>query len=165
MRIKPTQPFLIVAILTLLLLQGCGFQLRGAVVLPQEMAATWVAGHGVSGELTEAVSESIRRSNGGVATAERDATAVLELSNESFSRHVATVDSDGKVSEYLLNYQVHWKLRDKSRQLIHEGVVKQRENYLYNTKQVLGKAQEEQYLRRVMVRKATADLMRALLQR
>ena len=92
MRIKPTQPFLIVAILTLLLLQGCGFQLRGAVVLPQEMAATWVAGHGVSGELTEAVSESIRRSNGGVATAERDATAVLELSNESFSRHVATVD-------------------------------------------------------------------------
>lgn len=159
---KSIKSVLLTSILTLSLLQGCGFHLRGAVLLPQEMNATRVAGQGVSSELLHAVEDAIANSSGSVVSSEGAATARLTLSNESFSRRVATVGSDGKVSEYLLNYSVAWKLSTPSGAVIGEGSVKQREHYEYNSDQVLGKAQEEHYLRGVMVKSAVRDLMRAL---
>lgn len=165
MSIQPIRPLFITAMLTLLLLQGCGFHLRGVVELPQEMSATWISGGEVSAGLREAVAESIRNSQGEIASTAAASTAVLTLSGEDFSRRVATVDSSGKVSEYQLSYQVGWKLRANSGKILGEGVLKQRENYQYSTTQVLGKGQEEQHLRSVMVREAVGDLMRALRQR
>ena len=162
---KSIKTTLLTALLTLTLLQGCGFHLRGAVLLPEEMASTWVAGHGVSNELLQATGDAIRNTNGGTAGSESTSTATLELSNENFSRRVATVGTDGKVSEYLLNYSVDWKLKSKGGAIWREGSVKQRENYQYSAAQVLGKAQEEAYLREVMVKAAVRDLMRVLRKR
>ncbi len=162
---KSIKTLLLTSLLSLTLLQGCGFHLRGMVLLPDEMSATWVAGHGVSSELVQGVKDAIRSTNGGTAAAEHSATAVLDLSSEEFSRRVATVGSDGKVSEYLLTYSVAWKLRGKGGVVLREGTLKQRENYQYSATQVLAKAQEEDYLRKVMVEKAVRDLMRALRKR
>ncbi len=162
---KSIRTTLLTAVLTLTLLQGCGFHLRGAVVLPQEMASTWVAGEGVSTELLQSVQDAIGNSNGGVADGESTASSVLVLSGESFSRRVATVGSDGKVNEYQLSYSVNWKLKGKSGATLREGVVKQSENYQYSSSEVLGKSAEESYLRGVMVKAAVRDLMRALRQR
>ena len=162
---KSIKTTLLTALLTLTLLQGCGFHLRGAVQLPEVMGATWVSGSGVSTDLLDAVKASVRNSNGGIASSASAATAVLALSGEQFSRRVATVGSDGKVSEYQLNYQLDWTLSEKGGEVLREGTLKQRENYQYSANEVLGKSQEEGYLRGVMVRAATRDLMRALRQR
>lgn len=148
---KSIRTTLLTVLLTLTLLQGCGFHLRGAVLLPEEMAATWVAGDGLSTDLRQSVADAIGNTNGAVAASEAAASAVLELSGESFSRSVATVGSDGKVSEYLLKYSVHWKLRSRTGETLREGVLKQRENYQYSYSEVLGKSEEESYLRGVMV--------------
>ncbi len=162
---KSIKTVLLTSLLTLTLLQGCGFHLRGAVLLPEEMAATWVVGDSVSNELLQGAQDAIRNTNGDLAGSESVATAVLVLSNETFSRRVATVGSDGKVSEYLLNYQVAWKLRSRTGATLREGVLKQRENYAYDSSQVLGKTEEERYLRQVMVEAAVRDLLRALRKR
>ncbi len=162
---KSIKTVLLTSLLTLTLLQGCGFHLRGAVLLPEEMAATWVAGNGVSTELLQSVRDAIGNSNGGVASSESAASAVLVLSGESFSRRVATVGSDGKVNEYQLSYSLNWTLRSKSGQTLREGTVKQRENYQYSSSEVLGKSAEEQYLRGEMVKAAVRDLMRMLRKR
>ena len=95
---KSIKTTLLTALLTLTLLQGCGFHLRGAVQLPEVMGTTWVSGSGVSTDLLDAVKASVRNSNGGIASSASAATAVLALSGEQFSRRVATVCSDGKVS-------------------------------------------------------------------
>ncbi len=153
-------------LLSLLLLQGCGFHLRGAVILPDEMAATWVDGSGVSTELVRAVQDGVRRTNGGVVSRESAATSVLKLSGEEFSRRVATVDgSTGKVSEYQLSYRVTWQLRSIAGALVKQGELKQSENYKYSGTEVLGKEQEEEHLRKVMIREAVRDLLRALRSR
>lgn len=163
---RPIKRILLPTLLTLLVLQGCGFHLRGAVILPDEMEATWVDGSGVSVELVRSVREGVRRTNGGVVSGESDATAILELSNETFSRRVATVDSStGKVSEYALDYQVDWKLRSVDGALLDQGHLKQKESYKYSGTEVLGKEQEEKYLREVMIREAVRDLLRALRRR
>lgn len=162
---KSIKTILLTSLLTLTLLQGCGFHLRGVVQLPEIMNATWVSGSGVSSDLLDAAKESVRNSNGGIAASASVATAVLELSGEQFSRRVATVGSDGKVSEYQLSYQLGWKLRQTGGEVLREGTLKQRENYQYSANEVLGKSQEEDYLRGVMVRSAVRDLMRALRQR
>jgi len=157
---------LIPILLIVFLLQGCGFHLRGAVILPNEMESTWVDGSAVSIELARSVREGVRRTNVGVVSNESDATAILELSNETFSRRVATVDSStGKVSEYALNYQVDWKLRSVDGAVIDQGHLKQNEDYKYSGTEVLGKEQEEKYLREVMIREAVRDLLRALRHR
>lgn len=161
---KRFNTLLITSLFTLMLLQGCGFHLRGAVQLPSEMAQTWVAGS-VSSELQEAVSDAIAGSNVALASTASAATATLTLSNEQFDRRVATVGSSGKVNEYELNYRVHWTLTNKSGAVLREGTVQQRENYRYDSAQVLGKSEEERYLRGVMVKAATRDLVRMLRSR
>ncbi|MBT5688097.1 MAG: hypothetical protein HOI61_06230, partial [Gammaproteobacteria bacterium] len=107
----------------------------------------------------------IRNSNGDTARSEKEASAILLLSNESFSRQVATVGSDGKVSEYQLSYQLDWELSNKQGTVLREGTLKQRENYQYSANQLLGKSQEEKHLRQRMVREVTRDLMRSLRQK
>jgi LPS-assembly lipoprotein len=152
-------------LLALTLLQGCGFHLRGEVSLLNEMSSTWIAGQGVSSGLTHSVGNAIRNSNGDTARSEKEASAILLLSNESFSRQVATVGSDGKVSEYQLSYQLDWELSNKQGTVLREGTLKQRENYQYSANQLLGKSQEEKHLRQRMVREVTRDLMRSLRQK
>jgi LPS-assembly lipoprotein len=162
---KSIKTVLLTSLLTLTLLQGCGFHLRGAVLLPDEMAATWVAGEGVSGELLQSVRDAIRNTNGDTAASEAAATAVLLLSDETYSRRVAAVGGDGKVSEYQLHYSVRWRVRTKSGETLGEGELKQREQYQYSSGQVLGKSEEESYLRGTMVKAAVRDLMRKLRRR
>ncbi len=163
---KAIKTLFISSLLTLLLLQGCGFHLRGVVILPDEMEATRIDGVGVSTELIRAVEDGVRRTNGAIVQHESSATSTLELSSETFSRRVTTVDSStGKVSEYALSYRVAWKLRSVDGAVLDQGEIKQSESYKYSGTEVLGKEQEEKHLREVMIRETVRDLLRALRRR
>jgi LPS-assembly lipoprotein len=165
-KIKSVRNTLFYTFLTLLLLQGCGFHLRGVVVLPPEMGSTWVNENGISIELVRAVKDGIRRSSGGIVSSEHAASSVLEFSGEDFSRWVATVDnSTGKVSEYALSYKVNWKLRASGGEVIDQGSIKQNDSYKYSGNEVLGKEQEERHLRDKMIKGAVLDLLRGLRRR
>ncbi len=162
---KPIQALLLPVFLSLILLQGCGFHLRGAVTLPDEMMATWIkADDDISDHLIQETKDAIRNSNGDIAKTEAASTATLELVSEDFTRRVATVGNDGKVSEYELNYKLEWRLVVNST-VQEQGTLSERQNYKYSSTEVLGKSQEEKYLRELMEKDVVRDLMRSLRRR
>lgn len=98
-----------------LLLAACGFQLRGQVQLPKELAVVYVEsvrGVGVPpGSLSRKL-EQLLASNGATVTSDRaQATAIITISNEGSGRRAVAADRLDVKREYLMIYsavyQVH----------------------------------------------------------
>ncbi len=88
-----------------LLLQGCGFQLRGAFEVPPEMNPTYIqAAHG--DPLARQVREALRTADVQISESPDQANAVLRLLKQQQSRRVRAVDRRGKVIDYELTYSV-----------------------------------------------------------
>lgn len=143
----------------LLLLQGCGFQLRGATPEAKNIPLTYVRG-GIPASLLRA---QLNRVNKVTENAEA-AQAVLTILDENFDRRVLTVGSgDGKVREYELRYRVNFEVRDKAgAELLAPQTINLRRDYLFNETQVLGSDTEEDILQRDMVQDAVGQILRRL---
>ena len=154
-------------LLLLLLLGGCGFQLRGTgpatTPLPADLSPLQLRGL-VASDPTRAELAMLLRSSG-VTLASGGATAasVLQLSDRQSRRRVIAVDSDGKVLEYELFESLQFELRDGAgnSRLQAQRVAIER-SHLNPGVQVLGKESEEQTLRREMRRDLAGQIVNRL---
>lgn len=150
---------MLIALLVMLLFQGCGFQLRGATPEAKNIPLTYVQG-GTSASLLRAQLNRVDKVTENVEAAQ----AVLTILNENFDRRVLTVGSgDGKVREYELRYQVSFEVKDKAgKDLLAPQTINLKRDYLFNETQVLGSDTEENILRRDMVQDAVGQILRRL---
>lgn len=154
---------LLVSCILLLELGGCGFRLRGAAVIPPEMAVTRIEGTAPRGPLGEALAASIRGAGGTVVDQSGEAESVLRITVERFDRRVLSVGGDRKVSEYELNYTVGFMLLDAGGEVVvPEQDVSVTRDYTFDAASVLGKADEEELLRAEMLRFAVQQILRRL---
>jgi len=104
----------ITVLAAVLLLQGCGFHLRGTLEGSADMPLTYVQGSAAPGGIRTALSRA-DKITGNIDQAE----AVLNVVSEKFDRRVLSVDSNGRVSEYEIFYAVDFTVQDKTgKQLI-----------------------------------------------
>ena len=94
----------IAIMLTGLLLQACGFQMRGTAI-PPELMTMKVVGDNKS-DFYRLVTTRLKAS--GVTLADKEGLPVLTLSGISSSSQVASVDSIGQDREYLLGYSTQF---------------------------------------------------------
>ncbi len=143
----------------LVLLQGCGFHLRGTTPEAKNMPLTYVEGGATASQLRVQLSHVDKVTENAEA-----AQIVLTILNENFDRRVLSVGSiRGKVREYELRYVVNFEVRDKSgKELLSAQSIKLTRDYLFDETQVLGSDTEETILRRDMVRDAAGQIMRRL---
>ncbi|MGL5815830.1 LPS-assembly lipoprotein LptE [Aeromonas sp.] len=101
-------PFIrwIAIILTGLLLQACGFQMRGTAI-PPELMTMKVVGDKTS-DFYRLVTTRLKAS--GVTLADKEGIPVLTLAGVSSSSQVASVDSIGQDREYLLGYSTQFSV-------------------------------------------------------
>ncbi len=92
-------------LLALSTLSACGFQLRGAVELPEDFSPVFVQANRAY-ELARDVKAQLRSSNVEMVDNPASANVSLILVKEKKSRRVISVNSDGRASEYLLLYTV-----------------------------------------------------------
>lgn len=144
---------------TALGLSACGFHLRGvgADLPPLPFASVAVSG---GGELQAALEQALRRdSRITVAAQAGKADVLLSVQSSGYGKDVLTINSGGKVNEYLLTYRVEASvLRKSDAQVFPLNVVVRRE-LGYSDSEVLGKAREEELLRKDMVRDAAEQLL------
>ncbi len=143
----------------LLLLSGCGFQLRGTTPEASNVPVTFVQG-GIPASLLRAQLGRVDKITENVEAAE----AVLTILSENFDRRVLTVGpGDGKVREYELRYLVSFEVRNKAGQeLLAPQTIALSRDYLFDETQVLGSDTEEAILRRDMVNDAVGQILRRL---
>ncbi len=153
----------ILPLLALALLQGCGFQLRGAVALPGNIAPVYIQGPGQYDELRLELTQIFSFSDIQVVTDPQVAASTLKISSRSSDRRVLSVDGNGNVAEYELHEGAHFSLvaADGS-VLVESQPVSTITTYLNSETEVLGKQQEESSLRKDLRRDLASQIMRRL---
>jgi len=140
------------------LLQGCGFHLRGTTPEAKNMPLTYVEGAAAS-QLRAQLNQVDKVTENAEA-----AQVVLTILSENFDRRVLSVGAiRGKVREYELRYVVNFNVRDKAgKELLSAQTINLTRDYLFDETQVLGSDTEEVILRRDLVRDAAGQIMRRL---
>lgn len=154
---------LVSLLLALILLAGCGFQLRGSVALPGNIAPVYIQGLGEYDDLRLELAQIFSFSDIQVSADPQAAASTLKISNRSSDRRVLSVDGNGNVAEYELHEGAQFTLlaADGSA-LVESQTVNTITTYLNAETEVLGKQQEEGTLRQDLRRDLASQIMQRL---
>ncbi|MGR6871368.1 LPS-assembly lipoprotein LptE [Pseudomonas sp. HK3] len=129
-------------------LSACGFHLRGQVNLPVALRIL-----NLDAQTAEPLTQSLIRQSllsNGVTLAE-DAPYTLKILSESGDRRVLSVTPNAKASEYELTQSLSFELLDEKGNAVSEEInITNYRTLQYDASAEIGKAQEEQNLRREM---------------
>ena len=141
---------------------GCGFQLRGSVNLPFDTVYLEAAGApSLIGEMAQNLSlgTNLRQ-----MPSPTDAQALLVLSGEKADKRILTIGGTGRVREFLLNYQVDFRIVDNRTKddLIPVQHIELQRDFSYDDSKVLAKEAEEQRLWKDMRNEAVQLVLRRM---
>lgn len=148
-------------------LASCGFHLRGTgkVEMPPVLSVMQVRMEGDllgNHPLLEAVKNALRTQTDIQIQESGDAPRLMLYREQSDSR-VLSLTSTGKVDEYLLKYEVSFRLVDVADKPLSEPqTVRVQRDHQFDRLNVLAKEREEQELRREMQRDAAQQILRRL---
>ncbi len=153
-----------IVLLVAILVQGCGYHLRGHS--PQVKAEGGYSVHidARAGALADAVKSQLTVSGIRVADRIKGADYVLTLSNGEFERQVVSVSPEtGKVEEYLVVFSARVSLSDANGEALVAGqVVRVSGDYTFDEDAALGKFSEEETIREELVEQAATQIIRRL---
>jgi len=142
---------------------GCGFQLRGAASLPEEMNTTWLQVADRTSPFVREL-ELLLRANG-VSLAERPGEGVAELriQDERITRRALSITGDARVREFELVFDLRFSLigPDGEPLLLDESLRMERD-FQFDEQAILGAATEEELIREDLRRSMAAALIRRL---
>lgn len=159
--------FIYLLLFLISVLPACGFHLRGAgqYALPASLASLQVALENNQQEnhpLLIAMKNALQ-TQAGVRIEDKGEAPQLILYGEKSDSQVLSVSSANKADEYLLRYEVSFRLADKNgRPLADAQTVKLQRDHAFDRLNVLSAEREEQELRREMQRDAVQQILRRL---
>lgn len=142
----------------LLAVAGCGFHLRGSIVLPPEMKQIAVTGVASQSPLGREIHQQLLSAGVEVVTASQ-ATSELNVGGESIRREVATVDGSGKANSYALEYRFSYRVVGVGDQPISDQALARGE-YSYDRQRVTASEREEEQLKDRLRSRAVSAMLR-----
>ncbi len=149
----------VLAVVAILALAGCGFQLRGQAPLPFQ--TLYVPGNSpLAVELKRNVASA---SKARLVTDPKEAEAILGFTAETRDKVILSYNIDGRVSEYQLRYRVGFRVTDPKGQVyVPTSVILLTRDISFNDAQVLSKESEEGLLYRDMQTDMVQQILRRL---
>lgn len=154
---------LCIALASTMVLSACGFKLRGSILGENLPFKSLYISIPESSSLGAELRRNIRGSGEVTLTSTpEEADATLNITGESRSRQILSLNSQGRVREYVLNYRATISVRDnKNVELLAPTSIALKRDISYNEEFVLAKEAEEQLLYRDM----QSDLVQQILRR
>lgn len=152
----------VVTLMLIVLLAGCGFQLRAPRPLPFD--SLYIAMPENSG-LAIALRRAIRASSANTKLAEKaaDAEAVLTPTLDTREKNVLSLNAAGRVREYQIKRRFSFRLHDKEgRDLAPTSEIVVTRDFTYSDSRLLGKDQEEELLNNDMQNDVVQQVLRRL---
>ncbi len=143
-----------------LFLTACGFQLRMQANIPAEMSRTYIAADDSYSLFYRKFRDELAKAGVEVVTSTADATAVFSVLVDDTDQRVLSVSARNVPREYEVYYTVHYSVANGNRSIMAPQSLTLTRDYTYDTALVLGKAKEEELLRRAIV----DDLVRIILK-
>lgn len=142
-------------------ISACGFALRGAVAFPfQSIHVGLPDSSNLGAELKRNL-----RANGKTEVSPQVSTAdvILDVLGETRDKQILSLNSQGRVREFNLIYQLKFRLRDKAgREVITPTTISLKRNLSFKENEVLAKEAEEALLYRDMQSEIVQQIMRRL---
>ena len=135
------------------LISSCGFQLRGAVEISQDVSPIFIEQNSAF-RLARDVKGMLASNHITVTDKPASANAQLTLLEEVRNRRVLSVDTSGQAREYLLSYTVNFSVRIKHAKAKDESITLTR-SLLFDTTAVIAVANESEVLYEDMRREAS----------
>jgi len=154
-------------LLVLLVLGGCGFQLRGQAELPPELSRIFIQTSNPTrvtiSPLGRALGSSLAANGVSVVDSPEQADAVLRILDENLNRRTLATGPDGSTREYALNYSVAYSLVGADDQVLLEpNRLTLTRDVLYDEADVLGRSEGEDIVLNDMISDAAYSIIRRL---
>ncbi len=151
---------LVLLLLSLTLLSGCGFKLRGNFEMSEQLAEISIAGG--ERELVELLTELLVKS--GSSVVEGGANAVtLSITKSEYERDVLSSDDSGVATGFDYRYIVDFNVTDKEgEKLLRPSSISQFRTLEYEAGDELAVEDEEEFLKEEMEKEIVLQMMRRL---
>jgi LPS-assembly lipoprotein len=141
-----------------LLVSACGYHLRGALELPENMKSVYVEGG--SAPLLEQFKRVMKSSSAQLSDSRKNAGIVVKIFNENFDRRVLSLSSRGKSNEFELSYRLDYEFANaKDASLMERQSVEIRRDYYNDQQFVIAKDNEEAVIRNEMYQQAVNTIV------
>lgn len=151
----------ILALIATGLLTGCGYHLRGALVLPDNLQTMAIEADQREYELVEVLSQTMRGAGVNVAPRAAEDVSAIKILAVSDTRDTSSIDRSGNVVKYELKYEVSYSVVDKNGQvLLPAESIKLRKTYDYNQADPVQSDREEQVILEQLRRDVSARILR-----
>ncbi|MCC5860354.1 MAG: hypothetical protein JJT93_00420 [Gammaproteobacteria bacterium] len=141
---------------------GCGFQLRGVIPLPPEMAATYIETPDRFSELHTSLREALRANGMRVVEDRREASAVVRLLQDETGERVLSVSARNIPREFEVFYIVEFELDVDGETRLRDQRIVQTRAYTWRETEVLGKAEEGRRIRRALADDLASRMLRRM---
>lgn len=150
--------------LTLVLtLSACGFHLRNALVLPDNLGPVRVASADPYSPLAQSLSLALERSGAAIASTDMRDSAVLDVLSERWGDTPVSVDAIGRTQELSLRYAVSFEVRSATgKVLVPQQTIELARDYVSNPTNSIGTEGEREILVRELRREMVASVMRRI---
>ena len=143
-----------------LFLAACGFQLRGEANVPDEMSRTYIATNDNYSLFYRNLRDELKSVGVEVVDLPGDSTAVFSILRDYTDQRVLSVSARNVPREFEVFYTVSYSVDSGEQSIMAPQSMTLTRDYTYDETQVLGKAREEELLRRAIV----DDLVRLILK-
>jgi LPS-assembly lipoprotein len=130
------------------MLAGCGFHLRGSASLPPSMAVTYIKSAEPFSTLVDDFAAALKIHDVQVTQERSEATAVLNILDNSVKTGVLSVNTSGKVLEYEIKQTISFSVVTAGNEtLVPKQTVTMNRDYIFSSTDVLGSRREEKVVR------------------
>jgi LPS-assembly lipoprotein len=127
---------------------GCGFHLRGSAALPEPMAVTFIKSDEPYSSLVDDFAAALKIRNVTVTEERSEATAVLNLLENTVDTGVLSVNTSGKVLEYEIIQTIRFSVVTAGNEpLVPEQTIRLNRDYVFSSTDVLGSQRENAVVR------------------
>jgi LPS-assembly lipoprotein len=141
-----------------LLLAGCGFQLKGAVSLPADVKTVYVATNDELSPFSVELGRALDASGAVRATSASAADAVIRVMQDRTGRRVLSVSARNTPQEYQVYYVLGYSIDRGDQQVVSPQEIEVTRSYSFSESNLLAKDREEAILRDALARDL-ADLV------
>ncbi|MEH6650217.1 MAG: LPS assembly lipoprotein LptE [Motiliproteus sp.] len=153
---------LLIALLAVL--SGCGFQLRGAIAIPDELKVLHLAGD-KNTAIYQAVAQILQSNEVELVDSPDQAPYQIKIVGEKLSRRSASLNTRAKIEEYELRTTLTYSISDsEGNELIEPTAIFTERTYSYDENNVNATTAEESLLRQEMRENLAAQLVRRYLK-
>jgi LPS-assembly lipoprotein len=150
------------AVLVLLAIAGCGFQLQGATTVSSTLSPLFLDVPDPNSDLAFQLRRTLTAAGVSFARDPSSATATLRIATERYGRRVKSVSAQNRPTEFEVFYEIEYLLSQGTETVVPRQPLARSRVFPYNERDILGKQQEEELLRDALAREIAGVITRQI---